>query len=62
MNKKQDKSEMSVDDFDIVKRLGKGSFSNVFLVRKKDTRQLLAMKGEYNILIQLLIKKIIMAI
>ena len=37
---------VSVDDFEIVKRLGKGSFSNVFLVRKKDTKQMLAMKGK----------------
>jgi hypothetical protein len=44
VNKNHGKSEITVDDFDIVKRLGKGSFSNVFLVRKKDTRQLLAMK------------------
>jgi len=35
---------VSVDDFEVVKRLGKGSFSNVFLVRKKDTKQMLAMK------------------
>ncbi len=50
---------MTVDDFDIVKRLGKGSFSNVFLVRKKDTRQLLAMKGKCNLFIPLLIVEII---
>ena len=38
------KKDMSVDDFDMLKIVGKGAFGKVLLVRKKDNAQLLAMK------------------
>ena len=41
----RDDKKLTIDDFEMIKRLGKGSFSNVFLVRKKDNKQLMAMKG-----------------
>jgi serine/threonine protein kinase len=43
-NSLKDDKKLTVDDFEVVKKLGKGSFSNVFLVRKKDTKQYMAMK------------------
>ena len=35
---------ISVDDFDYIKVIGRGSFGKVYLVRKKDTRVPYAMK------------------
>ena len=35
---------ISKDSFKILKVIGKGSFGKVFLVRKRDTKELLAMK------------------
>lgn len=35
---------MSALDFDPISELGKGSFGEVYLVRKRDTRELYAMK------------------
>ena len=32
------------DDFDVIKRISRGAYGNVLLVRKKDTEQLFAMK------------------
>ena len=31
-------------DFEVIKKLGRGSYSEVYLVRKKNTRDLFAMK------------------
>ena len=36
--------KISVDDFDYIKVIGRGSFGKVYLVRKKDTRVPYAMK------------------
>ena len=35
---------MSVDHFDIIKVIGRGSFGKVYLVRKKDNSKYFAMK------------------
>ena len=35
---------MGQDDFDIIKTVGKGSFGRVFMVKKKDTKRVYAMK------------------
>ena len=37
-------SKISIEDFDIIKVLGKGSFGKVMLVKKKDSSEVLAMK------------------
>jgi serum/glucocorticoid-regulated kinase 2 len=37
-------SQLTLDDFDLVKVIGKGGFSKVFQVRKKDTGKIYAMK------------------
>jgi hypothetical protein len=42
--KKLLKSRMSLDDFEIIKMIGKGAFGEVLLVKKKDTGEILAMK------------------
>lgn len=36
--------KVSVEDFDLLKVLGKGSFGKVMMVRKKDTKAIFAMK------------------
>lgn len=36
--------KVNVEDFDLLKVLGKGSFGKVMMVRKKDTRKIYAMK------------------
>lgn len=41
---KSTKKQVSVDDFEFIKMLGKGSFSKVCLVKHKETGRLLAMK------------------
>ena len=35
---------LSIDDFELLKLIGKGSYGRVLLVRKKDTSELLALK------------------
>jgi serum/glucocorticoid-regulated kinase 2 len=40
-----DGHKINVDDFDIIKVLGKGSFGKVMLVKKKNTSEVLAMKS-----------------
>ncbi|GAM22790.1 hypothetical protein SAMD00019534_059650, partial [Acytostelium subglobosum LB1] len=42
--KKSKKKKLTIEDFDLMKVLGVGSFGRVFLVKKKDTGQLYAMK------------------
>ncbi|KAJ3033088.1 hypothetical protein HDV00_006732 [Rhizophlyctis rosea] len=42
--KSQKGKPMSIDDFDLLKVLGKGSFGKVMQVRKKDTNRIYAMK------------------
>lgn len=43
--KKVDKNKkLTIDDFDLLKVIGKGSFGKVMMVRKKDTSRLYAMK------------------
>jgi serum/glucocorticoid-regulated kinase 2 len=37
-------SHLTLDDFDLVKVIGKGGFSKVFQVRKKDSGKIYAMK------------------
>lgn len=37
-------TKVSVEDFDLLKVLGKGSFGKVMMVRKKDTKAIFAMK------------------
>lgn len=37
-------SKVTVEDFDLLKVLGKGSFGKVMMVRKKDTKKIYAMK------------------
>ncbi len=37
-------SEMTVDDFDIIKVVGRGSFGKVYLVKKRDNGEFFAMK------------------
>jgi serum/glucocorticoid-regulated kinase 2 len=37
-------AKVSVDDFDLLKVLGKGSFGKVMMVRKKDTQKIYALK------------------
>lgn len=39
-----EKRHYNVDDFDILKLIGKGTFGQVFQVRKKDTKRIYAMK------------------
>ncbi|KAL8924032.1 MAG: hypothetical protein Q9208_004316 [Pyrenodesmia sp. 3 TL-2023] len=41
---KSDKKHFGPEDFQILKLIGKGTFGQVYLVRKKDTRRLYAMK------------------
>lgn len=41
---KSSKKRVSIHDFELIKILGRGSFSRVVLVRKKDSGQLYAMK------------------
>lgn len=36
--------KVTVEDFDLLKVLGKGSFGKVMMVRKKDTKKIYAMK------------------
>eukprot|EP01132_Coremiostelium_polycephalum_P005243 gene5243-6524_t len=43
-DKKRKSKKLSIDDFELLKVLGVGSFGRVFLVRKKDTQKLYAMK------------------
>ena len=38
------KNQISLDDFEMIKVIGKGGFSKVFQVRKKDTGKIYAMK------------------
>lgn len=38
------KSRLSLADFEIVRIIGKGAFGEVMLVRKRDTKEVLAMK------------------
>jgi len=38
------RKKMTVDDFDLLKVIGKGSFGKVFLVRKKGAKEIFAMK------------------
>lgn len=38
------KSRISINDFDILKIIGRGAFGEVLLVRKKDTKEIMAMK------------------
>lgn len=40
----KDKQTIGPEDFDLLKVIGKGSFGKVFLVRKKDTQKVYAMK------------------
>ena len=40
----QPQSKISKDDFKIVKVIGRGTFGKVFMVKKKDTMQVYAMK------------------
>ena len=37
-------NKVSTDDFDVKSVLGKGAFGKVFLVEKKDTKEVFAMK------------------
>lgn len=37
-------SKVTIEDFDLLKVLGKGSFGKVMMVRKKDTKKIYAMK------------------
>lgn len=37
-------AKVSIEDFELLKVLGKGSFGKVMMVRKKDTRKIYAMK------------------
>ena len=41
---KTDKKHYGPDDFEILKLIGKGTFGQVFQVRKKDTLRIYAMK------------------
>ncbi|EFA78543.1 protein kinase 3 [Heterostelium album PN500] len=43
-NINQKKKKLAIDDFELLKVLGVGSFGRVFLVRKKDNQRLYAMK------------------
>ncbi len=36
---------MTIDDFDILKVIGRGAFGKVMLVEKKDTKEIFAMKS-----------------
>ena len=36
--------KISIDDFDLIKVIGRGTFGKVFMVRKKDNNQVYAMK------------------
>lgn len=37
-------TKVTIEDFDLLKVLGKGSFGKVMMVRKKDTKKIYAMK------------------
>jgi serum/glucocorticoid-regulated kinase 2 len=39
-----DKRKVNMQDFDLLKVLGRGSFGKVMMVRKKDTAEIFAMK------------------
>jgi len=41
----RDKKEVSVEDFNVLKVLGRGAFGKVMLVEKKDTKEIFAMKS-----------------
>lgn len=38
------KIKISIDDFQLIKVIGRGTFGKVFMVRKKDNTQIYAMK------------------
>lgn len=40
----QSRPKLTVDDFQILRRIGQGSFGQVFRVRKRDTKRVYAMK------------------
>ncbi|KAI9294040.1 Pkinase-domain-containing protein [Neoconidiobolus thromboides FSU 785] len=42
--KKQESADLSIDQFDLLKVIGKGSFGKVMQVRKRDTNRIYAMK------------------
>ena len=58
--KKSDPSAQ-LSDFEIIRILGQGAFGKVFLVKKKDTGKLYAMKSQakYRIIDEFMIKEII---
>ena len=41
---RQSRPKLAVDDFQILRRIGQGSFGQVFRVRKRDTKRIYAMK------------------
>ena len=41
---KEEQSSVSLKDFNIIERLGKGSFGSVYLVEKKSSKVIYAMK------------------
>ena len=41
---RQSRPKLTVDDFQILRRIGQGSFGQVFRVRKRDTKRIYAMK------------------
>lgn len=43
-NDKKTKKEICLDDFELLKVLGKGAFGKVFLAQKRDTKKLYAIK------------------
>lgn len=44
-NKSNKNERVTLDDFDIIKVLGRGTFGKVMLVEKKDTKKIYAMKS-----------------
>ena len=44
MGNKNSKNSISEKDFEILKKIGEGGFGNVYLVRKKDTQKVYALK------------------